>query len=76
MDDDRWVLEYLLNNDSRGPLWTPAQASMSLDGSRGTYPLEEAVKLLENWGRHWLFRDREMRIRNIDTEEVVSSAIL
>jgi len=77
MDLDRWVIEHLLrHHDTGAPLWTATSSMMSLDGSRGTFKLEEAIQYVADMQDHWLFRHREMRIRNIDTEEIVPAAIL
>lgn len=77
-DQNRWVIEHLLymHRGDKKPLWTSTGYMMSLDGARGTYSLENAIIHMNDMKDHWIFRHREMRIRNIDTEEVISSAVL
>jgi len=79
VDENRWLIEHLLITnriDGAGPLWTSTSVLMSLDGARGTYSLDEAVRQIGNMKDHFLFRGRHMRLRNIDTEEIIPADFL
>ncbi len=68
---DRWILEAEHNGS-----WYSANWAIDPEGAKGTMTLEEGVRQL-HWNKStWIFRDRALRIKNIDTGEVVHESIL